>query len=137
MEPDAGNSRGSGGEPGAESLTLSALGYLPALFFLPMIAGRDEYARFHGRQSLVLFLALVAGWLCIWTVGLVFGRILGSIILLGFVFRALDWLVHNIVGGAVSLAYVGLLVAGMVQAALGRRWRMPFLGVYADRLAGQ
>ena len=36
--------------------------------------------------------------------------------------------------GAVSLGYVGVMVAGIVFAAQGRAWRVPLIGQYADRL---
>ena len=121
--------------PAAESIALAAVGYLPVLFFLPLLVRKeDEFARFHGKQSLVLFLALVALWVCIWVVDLLFGRVLGSMLLLGVVFKGLAWFVHNIVGGLVSLSYIVVMVLGVVQASLGRYWRMPLLGVYAERL---
>lgn len=123
-------------KPGQESQVLAVLGYLPALFFVPLLLGRaDRFARFHSKQSLVLFLAFLTAWVAIWLVDLTFGRILGSIVILGVVFQALDWLVHNLVGGLVSLAYVAVMVLAMVQAAMGRFWRLPFLSAYAERLS--
>jgi uncharacterized membrane protein len=34
----------------------------------------------------------------------------------------------------VALVYVGLVVAGITQAATGQYWRIPVVGVYAERL---
>ncbi len=122
-------------KPAQEFAVLAAIGYLPILFFVPLLVGRpDDFARFHGKQSLVLFLAFIAVWIAIWILDLVFGRVLGSIILLGVIFQGIDWVIHNIVGGLVSLAYIAVMIVGIVQAALGRYWHMPFLGVYAERL---
>jgi len=116
---------------------LAAIGYLPVLFFLPLMLGqRDSYTRFHGRQSMVLFFVFVGIWAAIWLVDMVFGRMLGNVILLGFIFRGVDWIVHNVVGSIVSLAYIVVMVVCIAQAATGHRWRIPFLSVYADRFAG-
>jgi len=104
------------------------------LFLVPMLAGRgDEYQRFHGRQSLLLFLAFVLLWAALWFLGLVFGRILGDAILLGFIFRALAWFLRNIVGTLLSLGYIVMMTAGIVHAAAGRCWTMPLLGRYGIR----
>lgn len=118
-----------------ESVVLSCIGYLPMMFFVPMFLGRhSNLARTHGRQSLVAFAAFVAAWIAIWASDLVFGRIIGSVVLIGFLFKAVSWVMHNVAGGAVSLGYVGVMVVGIVFAAQGRAWRVPLIGQYADRL---
>jgi len=122
-------------EQGQGNAALAAVGYLPLLFFLPLVvAPNDRFCRFHGYQSLVAFLAFILFWIAVWIVDLVFGRMIGSIFLIGFLFRALAWLVHNIAGALVSLGYFVLVIMGLVQAAIGRYWRIPVLGVYAERL---
>ena len=121
--------------PRPENTMVAVLCYVPLLFFLPRVAAPDDgFARYHGRQSLVLFLALVAVWVVIWFVDLLFGRMIGSVILIGFLFRALAWLVHNVVGTVATLCYFGMMIAGMVQAASGNRWTVPLLGGYASRV---
>ncbi len=134
MEPQAGDRERT--QDKRDNALVAVLCYVPMLFFLPVVAApEDDTARFHGRQSLLLFAALVAVWVVIWVIDLLFGRAMGSVIVIGFLFRALSWVVHNIVGTVVSLAYLGLMIAGMVHAAGGERWRMPFLGAYADKLS--
>lgn len=121
--------------PTAESCAIAAIGYLPMLFVVPLLIGRDDsFVRFHGRQSMLLFAAFAAIWTAIWLFGLVFGRVFGSILLLGFVFRSIDWVVHNVVGSVVSLTYIALTGVCLVQAALGRKWRVPLIGNHAGRL---
>lgn len=117
------------------SATLAAIGYVPPLFLAPLLHDpADDFAREHGRQSLVTFVLFALGWLAIWLVEVLFTRLLGGVILLGFLFRALAWLVHYVGGTALSLAYLGVMVAGIVQAARGRRWRAPFIGPVNRRM---
>lgn len=117
-----------------ESRAIAAIGYLPLLFLVPLLAGRgDEHQRFHGRQSLLLFLTFALLWAAIWFLVLVFGRILGDAILLGFFFRALAWFLRSIVGTLLSLGYIAMMILGIVHAVSGRCWVMPFLGRYGVR----
>jgi uncharacterized membrane protein len=118
-----------------DAILLAAVGYVPLLFFLPLFVGtREPFARFHGRQSLVMFAAVVIFHVGVGITDLVLGRILGSMFLMGFFFKAVAWLVHYPAGLVVALAYVMLTIIGIVQAATGQYWRIPVLGVYAERL---
>lgn len=120
-------------EAGIDRRFLAAVGYLPMLFFVPLLVGRgDGYARYHGQQSLALFVAFAALWVGIWFIGLILGRILGDIIFLGFIFKALSWFLSNVVGGLLSLGYLALMIIGIAQAIAGRRLRMPLVGRYAE-----
>ena len=114
---------------------MATVGYVPLLFFLPLFVGtREPFARFHGRQSLVLFAAVVAFNIAVGVTDLVLGRVLGSMLLIGFFFKVVAWLIHYPTGFAVAVAYLVLVVIGIVQAATGQYWRIPVLGVYAERL---
>lgn len=114
---------------------LSALGYIPLLCFLPLfLERRDEFAQFHGRQGLVLLVAWVLTWLVLWIVGRVFGDILSHTPLIGVIFFGVGWLIERVVGWILYLFYLVLMVVGIVEAALGKRWRMPVLGAYAERI---
>jgi uncharacterized membrane protein len=121
--------------PGQEDMILAMIGYLPMMFFIPLLVGKpNSFARFHGRQSLFLFVGFAVLWVAIWIVDVLFGRMMGNVLILGFLFRAIAWLVYNVVGVAVSLLYLALAIAAIVQAALGREWRIPFLSAYMNRL---
>ncbi len=114
----------------------AALGYLPPLFLLPILArGDSDFARFHGVQSLVLLLGLAVFQLLVVAVDLLFGRLLGSTLVIGPVFRLVAWIFHYPVGLAVGFAYLVFLVLGASQAATGRRWRIPVLGAFVDRMS--
>ena len=119
----------------SDAILLATVGYIPLLFFLPLFVGtREPYARFHGRQSLVLFSAVIVFNIAVGVSDLVLGRVLGSMFLLGFFFKAVAWLVHYPAGFVVAVAYTVLVIIGIVQAATGQYWRIPVVGVYAERL---
>lgn len=113
----------------------AAIGYLPFLFFIPIFVNReDKFAQFHGKQSLVLFCVLILVWIGIWVIDLIFGGILGRIFIIGFLFKAVAWLIHHIIGTIISLGYLVLVILGIIHASSGNQWRIPIIGVYADRL---
>jgi uncharacterized membrane protein len=118
-----------------DALILSAVGYVPLLFFLPLFTGSKEpFAKFHGRQSLVLFCVVVAFNIAVAITDLVVGKLLGSMFLIGFFFKAVAWTIHYPVGLIVAIGYAVLVVFGIVQAATGQYWRIPVIGAYAERL---
>jgi uncharacterized membrane protein len=114
---------------------LAAVGYIPFLCFLPMFANKDDdFARSHGKQSLVLLAGLVGCWVLIWLLDLLLGGILSHVFLIGVIFKVMDWVVHYGVGGVVSLSYFVAIVYGAVQALAGRKRPIPLIGVFARQL---
>lgn len=105
---------------------LAAIGYIPVppLFWIPLfLAGDDEYARYHGRQALVLQGLLVL------TI-LVFGLLLHYL----FIWARPIQLVFDFVGGLLYILVGVLSVIGLIKAAQGKLWRIPVLGAYSDRM---
>lgn len=118
-----------------DAILLAAVGYVPLLFFLPLFVGtREPFARFHGRQSLVMFAAVLVFNIAVGVSDLVLGRILGGMFLIGFLFKTMAWLIHYPAGLVVALAYAVLVIIGIVQAGTGQYWRIPVVGAYAERL---
>jgi uncharacterized membrane protein len=114
---------------------VAAVGYIPFLCFLPIFANKDdEFARFHGKQSLILLAALVGCWVLIWLLDLILGGILSHILLVGIIFKALAWVAHYMVGGVVSLAYFVAIIYGALQAVAGGKRPIPLIGVFARQL---
>jgi uncharacterized membrane protein len=102
---------------------LAAIGYLPALFWVPMfLTGDDEFAKFHGKQSMVLFIIAVV-------VTLAFG-------LLRLVTKWAQpiYVFLTFIEGALLVGYIVLMVWGAVKAGQGEWWRIPILGAYSDRM---
>jgi len=118
-----------------ENRTLSAIGYLPFFFPLPLYLARDdEFSQFHGKQSLVLLVAFIIIWFLIWLISLIFGGILGNIFLVGIFFRVITWIIKNIFGSAVSIVYVILIIFGMINAWQGRYWEIPVISIISRRI---
>jgi uncharacterized membrane protein len=114
---------------------LAAVGYVPFLCFLPIFSRHEsDFARRHGKQSLVLLAALIGIWVIIWLVNLILGRILGQIFLIGVLFKVLAWLVYYVLGGATSLGYLVAIVIGAVQALAGKDSRIPFISSLAEQI---
>lgn len=92
-------------EPGEDveqgSRLLSLLGYIGPLFFLPMAFGKDRFARFHGNQSLKLFIASILG------------HAVGGFLGLGFV---------------VTVLRVILAVCGIKNVLEGKERKLPYIG---------
>ena len=119
----------------SDAILFATLGYIPLLFFLPLFVGTKEpFAKFHGRQSLVMFGAVVLFNVMVWITDFVVGKILGGMFLIGFFFKVVAWLIHYPAGFVVALAYAVLVIYGIVQAATGQYARIPVVGAYAERL---
>lgn len=119
----------------AEVRLLAAVGYLPMLFFLPLLVGhRHRFCKFHGMQSLVLLIAFALIWLAILLFDFLFGNILGRIIIFGFIFKISAWIVHYLIGTSVSLLYFILIVYCFIQAAAGQEWEVPLIAAYTRRI---
>lgn len=118
-----------------EARILAAMGYIPMLFLIPLLVKpRDSYCRFHGIQSLLFLGGLTVFWTGIYITDLLVGKILGNVILIGFIFKAAAWIIHYIVGTVISLTYIVLIIAGFIQAAAGQYWHPPVIGEYLNRL---
>lgn len=114
---------------------LAAIGYIPFLCFLPVFVNKDDdFARFHGKQSLVLLAGLIGCWVLIWLLDLILGGVLSHIFLIGVIFKVMSWIVHYAVGGVVSLSYFVAIIYGAVQALAGGTRPIPLVGVFARQL---
>ena len=114
---------------------LSAIGYIPFLCFLPIyVAREDDYAQFHGKQSLVLLVAYIIISLALWFIALVFSRILGNILIIGFIFKAVGWLSNNFLGTIVGVIYLVMIIIGFIHAISGGAWEIPVISEYTRHL---
>lgn len=114
---------------------LAAIGYIPFLCFIPIFAARDdEYAQFHGKQSLVLLITYILISLALWLVAIIFGGILGHIPLIGIIFKAVGWIAHNFVGTILGIGYLILIIISIIYAASGKDWQIPIISTYTKNL---
>lgn len=117
------------------SKVLAAIGYIPFLCFIPIFAVReDEFAQFHGKQSLVLLIAYIVVSIALWLINLIFGGIFSHVPLIGFVFRVIGWLSHNLIGTIIAIIYLVIIVIGIIFAASGSKWEIPIISTYAKNL---
>ncbi|TAK04011.1 hypothetical protein EPO34_02530 [Patescibacteria group bacterium] len=95
-----------------ENRAIAAIGYLGILCLVPLLLAKDSpFARFHGKQGLVLLIALILLW-----AGIAVPPI-GPVV----------WLFG-------SLALFCLMILGMVNAYNGKQWEMPVLGKFAKTI---
>ncbi|MBF0448123.1 MAG: hypothetical protein HQL67_07990 [Magnetococcales bacterium] len=99
-------------ESGLLSWSLAAISYLGILALVPLLINRrDPYVQFHARQGLVLW---------IWEVLAVFSL---AVPVVGRIFFQTSSLICFI-----------LSAIGLISVLLGRAWRLPLVGQWADKL---
>jgi len=96
-----------------EKRVIAAMSYIWILCLIPLLTRRnDQFCQFHGKQGLVLFIGS-------------FGvMILGMIPVLG-------WLIILPLG---CIVIVILSILGIINALQGKKWKMPFIGQYAEKI---
>ena len=108
-----------------------ALAYIPFLFFLPFIlASSNKFALFHAKQGLVLTIGIVGGWLVwkivhilLWLIFALFGPLRNVILFIA------DFCFQLIIAILIILAIISFILT-----ILGKSWRIPVLGAYADKM---
>ena len=92
---------------------IAALSYIWVLVLIPLLTKKDnEYCQFHAKQGLLLF------------IGSFVVMVLGMIPILG-------WLIILPLGW---LAILILSILGIINALQGKKWEMPYLGKYAEKI---
>lgn len=101
---------------------LLILAYLPLLGVIPLaLGGRDPEVRWHARNGLLLFGAVVAA------------AVLAT--LLGIAVPAFSFLFYAAVMALVTVLYVGISLLAIVLALTGQRLMIPGISRRASRLA--
>jgi uncharacterized membrane protein len=114
---------------------LAAIGYIPFLCFIPIYTARDDdFAQFHGKQSLVLLITYIIISIALWLVAIILGGVLGHIPLIGFVFKVVGWIAHNFIGTILGIIYFIVIIIGIILAATGKQWEIPIISTYAKNL---
>ncbi len=92
---------------------LALLAYLWILVMIPLLLKKDsDFCKFHVKQGLVLFLASLG----VMILGMV--PMLGWLIILPF-----GWLAITI-----------LSILGIINVLQGKKWKMPYIGQYAEKI---
>lgn len=92
-----------------ENRLMAALSYLGFLFLVPLLVGnkKDKYVNFHLRQGIVLFIADVIASFVAWI---------------------------PIIGWFIALFLFVLSIYGFIQALTGKKWKLPYIGQYAEKI---
>ena len=96
----------------AENNLYSALSYLSVFCLVPILMKKEnEFIKFHARQGLMQFILEVGIW------------IVGVLPIFGTIIYTLGMLICGI-----------LSLAAIVQVLMGRKWKMPIIGDWAENL---
>jgi uncharacterized membrane protein len=96
-----------------EGKIFAVLAYLGILCLIPLLLKKDnEFARFHGKQGLVIFIIEVVA------------AFVNIIPFLG----QLIWVLAFLYLGAVS-------IIAIIQVLMGNYWRIPLISQFADKIA--
>ncbi|MBW3016926.1 DUF4870 domain-containing protein, partial [Candidatus Woesearchaeota archaeon] len=109
-----------------ESKIFAFLAYLLGIvgFLIVLLAKKDDkYAMYHAKQSLVLFIAVVAGWVAVFIVSLIIGFI-----------PYVGWILSALLSLALWLGFLALWILGMVNALTMKEKPLPVIGQYADKI---
>ena len=91
---------------------LALISYLGILSLVPVVLKvRNEFSHFHMRQGLVLFIAEIVFTL-IWVIPMI-----------GWIIGFLGW-----------ICCLALSIAGIVNAIIGRKWQMPVISRFTDKI---
>ncbi|HEY5714337.1 MAG TPA: hypothetical protein VIT68_03220 [Candidatus Gracilibacteria bacterium] len=101
---------------------LAALGYIPPLFLLPLLAKKDsEFCQFHGMQAMCIFIFLVMFQMITW---LFLSNIQVS--------RGVWWMIFLI-----KLTFIIISCIGLFAAVGGKKTKIPPFSIMADSLKWQ
>jgi uncharacterized membrane protein len=121
-EPDA-----SAGEFVLSDHAAGAIAYLtfiPAIFFLVLEPyKRNPYVRYHAWQSILLFLAAFG-----------VSVVLGFLLIFALLFSPR---LHLLAWRAIELFWIAVWIACVVNAAMGKRFKLPVIGGLAEQQAGK
>lgn len=94
------------------------LAYFGILFLVPLLAApNSRFAKYHANQGMVLFLAASAAWLSSYVLGMM-------LIFIPF----LGWFLAGLIGLSVFVAFVALVITGIINAASGQCKPLPLIG---------
>ena len=106
------------GPPGGDKSLMLILSYLGLLAIIPLLVEKDEEVQWHSKNGIVLFLAAIAVWIIAVILGLV--PFLGPILSCGMV-------------PLTTLAYLVLIVVGIMKALKGEKLRLPVIADLVDQ----
>jgi uncharacterized membrane protein len=122
--PSGGQVTSTGLDPKLAGLLCYILGIVTGLIFF-LIEKTNPVVRFHAAQSIVFSAFAIALWVVMFIVSIVLYQI--------------SWTLGNLFNLLTLLLWLGLFIVWIVlliKGYSGTKWKLPFLGDMAERLAG-
>ena len=95
-----------------ENKVLAAIGYISILCLIPLLLKpKSDYAKFHGKQGLILF------------IGGIINMLISAIPVLGWILGFIGF-----------VAILVLSIIGILKSLKGEYWEMPYLAEYAEKI---
>jgi uncharacterized membrane protein len=104
-----------------QNKVLAAIGYIPVLFLVPLLATQSPYAKFHANQGLILTIASIILNVAQWILGGIFGLI-----------PILRSFVPGLLSLAVGLSVLAMIIVGVLNATQGKAKKLPLIGDLID-----
>ncbi len=109
-----------------DSKIIAAVGYIGILCLVPLLFAKDSaFAKFHGKQGLVIFLCEVA-------LGVI-GSMFGGGMMMGYNWGVGSFFFVNSIIMVVNLGLLVLSVVGIIKAFSGERFELPVIGGWAKK----
>lgn len=125
--PSANTTTGTGMANNGAACLSYLLGWITGLIFLLLDPYKnDKFVRFHAFQSIFLDVAFIAAWIGLWIVGFVLTLISRGL------FAPLMFLIWMVV----LFGFIGLRIYMMVKAYGNQQVKLPFIGDFAAKQAG-
>ena len=102
-----------------DNKVMGILAYLGILVLVPIFAAKESpFARFHANQGLVMLIASIAYSVVVWIVTFILAMISPNLAIIGTILS---------LG---SLAFLVLMIIGIINAAKGEMKELPVIGKY-------
>ena len=122
--PASGQATSTGLDPKLAGLLCYILGLVTGLIFF-LIEKTTPVVRFHAAQSIVFSVATIALWIVL--------------TILSIIVYQISWTLGNLFNLITLLIWLGLFIVWiilLVKGYSGQKWKLPFLGDFAERMAG-
>jgi uncharacterized membrane protein len=112
--------------PPSDKTAMLILSYLGLLALVPLLVEKeDRNVQWHAKHGLVLFAAYIVCMIGLWILTMIVGAIPG----LGCLMAILTSLAHV----ALVIAYLIVIIMGIMKALKGERLIVPMVSAYADK----
>lgn len=83
---------------------------------------------------MVLLIAYIIISIILWLISIVFGNIFGHVPIIGFMFKFIGWISHNLVGTITGIVYIIIIIISIIYTATGNKWEIPIISNYIKTL---